>query len=161
MYLKVYLQFLIIVILFSAGGFKFYDFSYSNEVEINKQYDSFKNGSIDNYSIEPTFEQKGVWTSSWYGPKFHGKLTANGEIYDQMSFTAAHKSIKFGTYFRVTNLKNKKSVIVRINDRGPYIKGRNLDLSKASALALGMIPKGVIKVKIEEVHFNELTSPVM
>lgn len=159
--MKVYLQFLIIAILLSAGGFKFPDFSSTEGIDINKQYDKLKIGSVDNYSIEPTFEQKGIWTASWYGPKFHGHLTANGEIYDQMSFTAAHKSIKFGTYFRVTNLKNKKSVIVRINDRGPYVKGRNLDLSKASALALGMIPKGVIKVKIEEVHFKELVSPIM
>jgi len=159
--LKVYIKTLIIVLLFSVGGFKFPDFSTNDGIEINKQYEDFKFGSIDNSSIEPTFEQKGIWTASWYGPKFHGRLTANGEIYDQMSYTAAHKSIKFGTYFRVTNLKNKKSVIVRINDRGPYVEGRNIDLSKASALALGMIPKGVIKVKIEEVHFNELTSPVM
>ncbi|PJB00180.1 MAG: septal ring lytic transglycosylase RlpA family lipoprotein [Ignavibacteriales bacterium CG_4_9_14_3_um_filter_30_11] len=159
--MKVYINILIIVLLFSAGGFKFPDFSTTDGIEINKQYEDFKFGSIDKSSIEPTFEQKGIWTASWYGPKFHGRLTANGEIYDQMSYTAAHKSIKFGTYFRVTNLKNKKTVIVRINDRGPYIKGRNIDLSKASALALGMIPKGVIKVKIDEVHFKELNSPVM
>ena len=152
---------LIIVVLFSAGGFKFSDFLTAEDIEVNTPVKSIFRNSISNASIEPTYEQKGIWTASWYGPKFHGRLTANGEIYDQMSYTAAHKSIKFGTYFRVTNLKNGKDVIVRINDRGPYIKGRNIDLSKASALALGMLPLGVIKVKIEEVHFNELNSPIM
>lgn len=92
-----------------------------------------------------------VMTASWYGPHFHGKLTANGEQYDQMGLTAAHKSLPFGTVLQVTNLKNGKSVIVRINDRGPYINGRDLDLSKGTALALGMISKGVIKVKVEEI----------
>jgi len=160
-YLKGTIKILIIVVLFSAGGFKFSDFSIADDIEANRPAKSIIQNSISYASIEPTYEQKGIWTASWYGPKFHGRLTANGEIYDQMSFTAAHKSIKFGTYLRVTNLKNNKIVIVRINDRGPYIKGRNIDLSKASALALGMMPSGVIKVKIEEVHFNELNSPVM
>ncbi len=99
--------------------------------------------------------------ASWYGPKFHGKLTANGEIYDQMAFTAAHKTLPFGTLLRVTNLKNNKSVIVRINDRGPYIKGRNLDLSKSAAMSLGMMKKGVIKVKTEELSLNQNFSPIL
>ena len=159
--MKVSSKILITVVLFAAGGFKFSDFSTAEDIEVNTPVKSIFRNSISNASIEPTYEQKGIWTASWYGPKFHGRLTANGEIYDQMSYTAAHKSIKFGTYFRVTNLKNGKDVIVRINDRGPYIKGRNIDLSKASALALGMLPLGVIKVKIEEVHFNELNSPIM
>ena len=92
----------------------------------------------------------GFMKASWYGPKFHGKLTANGEVYDQMAFTAAHKSLPFGTMLKLTNLENGKSVIVRINDRGPYIKGRDIDLSKGAAIALGSIKPGVIKVKVEQ-----------
>ena len=159
--MKVSLKILITVVLFAAGGFKFSGISTAEDIKVNIPVKSIIPNSVSNASIEPTYEKKGIWTASWYGPKFHGRLTANGEIYDQMSYTAAHKSIKFGTYFRVTNMNNGKTVIVRINDRGPYIKGRNIDLSKASALALGMLPRGVIKVKIEEVHFNKLNSPVM
>jgi rare lipoprotein A len=98
--------------------------------------------------------------ASWYGPKFHGKLTANGEIYDQMALTAAHKSLKFGTLLKVTNPKNGKSVIVRINDRGPYVGDRELDLSKGSAMKLGLIKRGVARVKIEEVELRNIDNPV-
>ena len=101
-----------------------------------------------------SFNQMGVMTASWYGPRFHGKATANGEQYNQMALTAAHKSLPFGTILQVTNLRNGKTVIVRINDRGPYIEGRDLDLSKAPALALGMISRGVAKVRVEEVLLN-------
>lgn len=106
------------------------------------------------------FSDMGVMTASWYGPRFHGKLTANGEQYDQMALTAAHKSLPFGTVLQVTNLKNGKSVIVRINDRGPFIEGRDLDLSKGTALNLGMISRGVIKVKVSEVKLNSETNPI-
>ncbi|MCL4548518.1 MAG: septal ring lytic transglycosylase RlpA family protein [Bacteroidetes bacterium] len=101
----------------------------------------------------------GIMTASWYGPRFHGKLTANGEIYNQMALTAAHKSLPFGTVLKVTNIRNGKSVIVRINDRGPYIDGRDLDLSKGTAQALGMISRGVIKVTVKEVALKD-TSPI-
>jgi len=107
------------------------------------------------------FIAKGEMKASWYGPKFHGKSTANGEIYDQMAFTAAHKSLKFGTLLRLTNLKNGKSVVVRINDRGPYIHGRDLDLSKAAAESLEMMNPGVIKIKVEEIKIKGLNNPVV
>ncbi|MEK6552207.1 MAG: septal ring lytic transglycosylase RlpA family protein [Bacteroidota bacterium] len=106
------------------------------------------------------FNDLGVMTASWYGPRFHGKLTANGEQYNQMALTAAHKSLPFGTVLQVTNLKNGKSVIVRINDRGPFIEGRDLDLSKGTALNIGMIGRGVIKVKVSEVLLNSDTNPI-
>jgi rare lipoprotein A len=80
--------------------------------------------------------QKGL--ASWYGPDFHGKLTSNREIYNMHALTAAHKTLPFGTYVRVTNLNNGKSVVVRINDRGPFIKGRIIDLSYAAARKLGL-----------------------
>lgn len=107
------------------------------------------------------FVEKGTMKASWYGPGFHGKKTANGEVYDQMSFTAAHKSLKFGTLLKITNPKNGKSIIVRINDRGPYIDGRDLDLSKAAALELGFVRKGVTKIKVEEIKIAGLDDQLM
>ncbi len=107
------------------------------------------------------FVDKGSMKASWYGPGFNGHKTANGEVYDQMSFTAAHKSLKFGTLLKITNLKNSKSVVVRINDRGPYINGRDLDLSKAAALELGMVKKGVAKIKVEEIKIAGLDNQMM
>ena len=97
--------------------------------------------------------------ASWYGPRFHGRLTANGEIYDQNAFTAAHKSLRFGTLLRVTNTRTNKSVIVRINDRGPYIPGRQIDLSKAAAEELDVISTGVKKLKIEEIFLEGIDNP--
>jgi rare lipoprotein A len=78
-----------------------------------------------------------------------------------MALTAAHKSLKFGTLLKVTNPKNGRSVIVRINDRGPYIEGRDLDLSKGAAIELGMLSKGVARVKIEEVSLSEKINPTV
>ncbi len=94
-----------------------------------------------------TFQFQG-W-ASWYGPGFHGRLSANGERFNQYAMTAAHKTLPFGTKVRVTNLENGSSVIVRINDRGPFILGRVIDLSSAAANALGMIQSGVVPVKVE------------
>ena len=96
---------------------------------------------------------KGV--SSYYGPKFHGKLTANGEVYDMYGLTAAHKTLPLNTIARVTNLENNKSLILRINDRGPYIKGRILDCSYGAAKKLGFIEQGTTKVKIEVIEFGD------
>jgi len=80
--------------------------------------------------------QKGV--ASWYGPGFHGKKTANGERFNTHALTAAHKTLPFDTKVRVTNERTGKSVVVRINDRGPYAHGRVIDLSKAAAEAVGL-----------------------
>jgi rare lipoprotein A len=88
-------------------------------------------------------------TASWYGPNFHGKTTSNKEVYDMHDLTAAHKSLPFGTYVVVTNLNNGKSVTVRINDRGPFVKGRIIDLSFAAAKAIDMIGTGTAPVKLE------------
>jgi rare lipoprotein A len=106
-------------------------------------------------------KNKGTMTASWYGPKFNGKLTANGEIYNQMALTAAHKSLPFGTMLEITNSLNNRSIMVRINDRGPYIKGRQIDLSKGAAIALGMINKGVVKVKVKELLFDFNALPIV
>ncbi len=88
--------------------------------------------------------QAGV--ASWYGPGFHGRTTANGERFNTHALTAAHRTLPFGTKVRVTNKNNGRSVVVRINDRGPYVGGRVIDLSNASARALGM--SGLAKVSL-------------
>ncbi len=87
--------------------------------------------------------------ASWYGKAFHGKKTANGEVYNMNAMTAAHKELPFNTRVRVVNLKTGKSVVVRINDRGPYIKGRIIDLSRRAAGELGMFFSGTEKVRVE------------
>jgi rare lipoprotein A len=87
--------------------------------------------------------------ASWYGPGFHGRTTANGERYNMNDMTAAHKSLKFGTMVKVTNETNGKSVVVRINDRGPYVGKRIIDLSKSAAQAIDMIGPGTASVTVE------------
>lgn len=114
-------------------------------------------------SVDPelvNYVNLGTMKASWYGPGFHGRKTANGEKFDQMSYTAAHKSLRFGTLLKITNPKNGKSIVVRINDRGPYIEGRDLDLSKAAAHELGLIRKGVARLKVEELKINGLDEMV-
>ena len=88
-------------------------------------------------------------SASWYGPGFHGNRSASGEIFNQNALTAAHRSLPFGTQVRVTNLNNGRSVIVRINDRGPFSGGRIIDLSRAAASAIDMVNAGVARVRVE------------
>jgi rare lipoprotein A len=92
------------------------------------------------------FVQTGMAT--YYGDEFHGRKTASGETYNKWELTCAHKKLPFGTKLKVTNLKNKKSVVVRVNDRGPWVKNRIIDLSFAAAREIDMIADGVVKVKI-------------
>lgn len=87
--------------------------------------------------------------ASWYGERFHGRLTASGERYDMAGLTAAHPSLPFGSRVRVTNLANGRSVVVVINDRGPYAKGRLVDLSHAAAKQLGIVEDGVAQVRLD------------
>jgi rare lipoprotein A len=87
--------------------------------------------------------------ASYYGDEFHGRKTASGEIYDRNRMTAAHRTLAFGTVCRVTNLKNGKTAVVRVNDRGPFIEGRIFDLSYRAAQALEGVRSGVMDVKIE------------
>lgn len=95
-------------------------------------------------AVEPVVTQSMV--ASWYGPNFHGRLTANGETFDQWALTAAHKSLPFGTRLEVTNPGTGRSVVVRVNDRGPFTPGRDIDLSRAAAEALGI--GGVSRVEV-------------
>ena len=86
---------------------------------------------------------------SWYGPGFHGRRTANGEVFDTHDLTMAHRSLPMGTSVRVTNLENGRSVVLRVNDRGPYVRGRVADLSHAAAERLGFVDEGVVPARIE------------
>jgi peptidoglycan lytic transglycosylase len=86
---------------------------------------------------------------SWYGPGFHGRRTANGEIFDSRQLTMAHRSLPLGTIVRVTNLENGRSVVLRVNDRGPYVRGRVADLSQGAAQLLGFEGDGVVPARIE------------
>ena len=95
----------------------------------------------------PSGVQYGI--ASWYGGKHHGGPTASGERFNKNAMTAAHRTLRMGTRVRVTRIKNGRQVIVRINDRGPYSKGRIIDLSEASARKLDMIDDGIAKVKVE------------
>lgn len=92
--------------------------------------------------------------ASWYGPKFHAKKTSNGEIYNMYAETAAHKTLPMNTIVRVNNLENGKSTIVRINDRGPFVAGRIIDLSNKAAHAIEMVKKGTARVQITVLGFN-------
>lgn len=87
--------------------------------------------------------------ASWYGPGFHGKLTANGEVYNQNELTAAHLTLPLGTHVMVTNLQTKQAIEVRINDRGPYVGGRLIDLSYAAARSIGVYGPGIAPVRVE------------
>ncbi|NLT94741.1 MAG: septal ring lytic transglycosylase RlpA family protein [Clostridia bacterium] len=93
-------------------------------------------------------------TASWYGNKFHGRKTNSGEIFDENAFTCAHRTLPFNTYLRVTFLSTNASTIVRVNDRGPHVAGRILDLSKAAAEAIGLKPHGLGEVKVEVLALN-------
>ncbi len=112
----------------------------------------FSSNSSNNQKSTPTEYKEGevlYGESSYYADKFHGRKTANGEIFDMYKKTAAHKSLPFNTMLEVTNLENNQSVIVRVNDRGPYKKGRILDISYGAAREIHMISSGVVRVRIK------------
>jgi len=98
---------------------------------------------------DPWYSRSG--TASWYGPNFHGRETANGEIFDQYGISAAHPTLPLPSYVRVTNLENSRSIVVRVNDRGPYTHGREIDLSMRSAQLLGFQHKGTARVQVQYV----------
>jgi rare lipoprotein A len=99
------------------------------------------------------YQERGV--ASWYGKKFHGNLTSNREKYDMYEMSAAHKTLPLPTYVRVRNLSNNKSVIVRVNDRGPFVHNRIIDLSYAAALKLDMVRDGTGMVEVTAINFDE------
>ncbi len=98
---------------------------------------------------EPRYDRTGV--ASWYGKKFHGRHTANGEIYDMNAMTAAHKTLALPTYVKVTNLENGRSIVLRVNDRGPFVHGRIIDVSRRGAYLLGFQKQGTARVRVQAV----------
>ena len=107
------------------------------------------------YTVMPSaigYKEKGV--ASWYGKKFHGNLTSSREVYDMHQMTAAHKTLPLPTYVRVTNLSNNRSIIVRVNDRGPFVNNRIIDLSYAAARKLDMVTSGTGLVEVEAITFE-------
>lgn len=123
----------------SRGGNK------SSYTVLGKTYKVYKN--IDSFSEDGY--------ASWYGNKFHGHKTSNGEIYDMYKMTAAHKNLPLPSYVRVTNKNNDRSVIVRVNDRGPFHQGRVIDLSYVAAYKLGMLKRGTAPVRVELIKANQ------
>jgi rare lipoprotein A len=89
-----------------------------------------------------------VGLASWYGQRHHGQATASGELFDMNKLTAAHRTLPFGTRLKVTNVDNGRSVVVRVNDRGPWVKDRVIDVSRAAGRALGMTGEGVARVEV-------------
>jgi rare lipoprotein A len=153
----------IVLALISVVGFTIESNESKNTV--NKSSNE-ENSLLDNSEVNSTIElleyvDRGMMVESWYGPRFHGRKTANGEIFDQLAFTAAHKKFRFGTLLRLTNPNNEKAIIVRINDRGPFIRGRELDLSKAAATELGILERGVARLNIEQVTLKGSNFPVI
>lgn len=104
--------------------------------------------SAPHYEAEKPVSGPLYWTASYYADKFHGRPTASGEIFNMHAMTAAHKTMSFGTRLHVTNLNNGRSVVVTINDRGPFVRGRQLDLSYGAAKKIGMIESGTARVKV-------------
>jgi len=126
--------------------------------EIQRQEDA---GKPVPYKVGKPYQIKGVWyypredpnydrsgIASWYGPPFHGRRTANGEIYDMNALTAAHKTLPMPTWVRVTNLENDRSLVLRVNDRGPFVHGRIIDVSKRASQLLGFHRGGTAKVRV-------------
>ena len=98
--------------------------------------------------VRPQAHGGQVGIASWYGPKFHGRRTASGEVFDMHQLTAAHRTLPLGSWVQVTNLENGRSIQVRVNDRGPFVKGRIIDLSYAAAQSLGMARQGLARVSV-------------
>ncbi|WP_299706620.1 septal ring lytic transglycosylase RlpA family protein [uncultured Pontibacter sp.] len=111
---------------------------------------------------QPTFAQSNdktqIGSASWYGSKYHGRKTSSGERYNKNDMTAAHKTLPFGTMVKVTNPANDKSVVLRINDRGPFVGNRIIDVSEAAARKLDIHARGVAKVKVEVIDASEVAA---
>ncbi|MEX0608492.1 MAG: septal ring lytic transglycosylase RlpA family protein [Balneolaceae bacterium] len=133
------LFFLAIIFLSACGTVK------RGSTALNPPTTSSNNSPIHNSSDARALESG---MASWYGPTFHGKLTANGETYDQEGVTAAHRTLPFGTVLLVENLENGRTVQVRVNDRGPFAKDRIIDLSKGAAETVDMIGPGTARVRL-------------
>jgi rare lipoprotein A len=150
----IYFAFLLIFIFSgcSRRGYKTVVYSKPGNKPTQNAYSVNGNVYIPKKHVPIGWTQKGI--ASWYGPNFHGKFTSNGEIYNMYDFTAAHKTLPMNTKVKVTNLNNGKSVIVRINDRGPFVRGRIIDLSYAAGKKIGLDKSGTAPVKLKVIGFG-------
>ena len=114
--------------------------------------------SMPRLSVAPPGEPRETGVASWYGEDFQGNTTASGEVYDLNGLTAAHHTLPFGTTIRVTNLRNHKNILLRVNDRGPRLGKRLLDVSWAAAKRLGFVHSGTTRVRVEVVSLPPLLS---
>lgn len=143
----IYIIFILIFLLLSCSS----NVRFSS---VKNNLSSSMNGSGNSQSGESQAAVGSKFTgeASYYADKYHGRMTANGEIFDMNKISAAHKTLPFGTKLKVTNISNGKTVTVKINDRGPFVGGRIIDLSKAAAERIGMIESGVTKVELEVIE---------
>lgn len=157
---KFYLFIYLIIITFTLNSCSSW-FTVENNPKKYSKYDYIPQGG-GHYKIGEPYEVKGKWyypeednsydktgIASWYGDYFHGRLTANGEYFDMHSLSAAHTTLPLPSYVKVTNLENMKSVTVRVNDRGPYIENRIIDLSRKAAEEIDMLNEGTAKVRVQ------------
>lgn len=164
---SLFLSLLLSVFLFTGCSQK------SADIDYDKFYKDTKNSKIINtkemhrYTLRPysvfgikyypfiaNVGDKFDGIASWYGPDFHSKKTSNGEVYNMYDMTAAHKTLPMNTVVRVDNLENGKSIVVRINDRGPFVKGRIIDLSNKAAHEIDMVRRGTAKVRVTVLGYN-------
>ena len=144
---------LILLLVFACTYSPRYNSSSSSNTK-NKKHSNNKKIDFSKYKVD--FKKKRyIGISSWYGPNFDGKLTANGETFDQWGLTAAHKTLPLNTIVRVTNLDNNKTLILRINDRGPYVGDRVLDCSLGAAKKLGFKGQGTANVQVDVIEFGD------
>ncbi|MFH1198063.1 MAG: septal ring lytic transglycosylase RlpA family protein [bacterium] len=148
---------LLIITLIVVGSIGFVSIQESlAEKKHAGNYEYLNEESVDSSEGQSFSEIKslGNMVASWYGHKFLGKTTASGERFNPLALTAAHKSLPFGTMLKLTNPLNQKSVVVKINDRGPFKRGRELDLSRAAADTLGITSKGIAKIAVEKIQID-------
>lgn len=143
----------------SLGGYSSRDFRSDRTSTSSNAKGTMKPYTINGKTYYPTVVEVGETAdgiASWYGPGFHGKKTSNGETYNQNALTAAHKTLPMNTILRVTNLNNGQKTTVRINDRGPFVDNRIIDLSKAAASQINMLQSGTAPVRLEVIGFGAI-----
>ncbi len=141
-----YIQYLVLIVFISVGCLGCARNLAITQKDTKRSYTVMGKTYYPMSKVNPGYTESGL--ASWYGPGFHGKTTASMEVYNMYEFTAAHNVLPLNTLVRVTNLNNKKEALVRINDRGPFVGDRLLDLSLGAAEQLGMVKNGVAPVRI-------------
>ena len=161
---KYFITSIAILFIFTGCANKSYEYTFSKSKPTSSyavHRATMRPYRVGNKIYYPTIVRVGTkyrGIASWYGPNFHGKKTSNGEYYNMYDFTAAHKTLPMNTMVKVTNLNNGRSVVVRINDRGPFVKNRIIDLSYSAAKKLGIVATGTAPVELEVLGFDKTIS---